>query len=100
MTCTQTGSCELGFHTFSWPCVYAPGSAPPRPREATLVDHRPPEAQLASKELADRHERLSAAIHEWAAGDDELGWPGDPVLQDVGNCDDLAAFLQERGLAP
>lgn len=58
-----------------------------------LVDHRSAEAQAISRALADQHERLSAAIHEWAQGDDELGWPGDDILKDRGNCDDLAAFL-------
>lgn len=59
-----------------------------------------PEERAAEAEaLAKSHERLSEAVEDWAKQDDELGWPGDPILQDPGNCDDLAAFLQERGLA-
>lgn len=62
-------------------------------------DHRTPEAQAASRALADRLDQLSAAIHDWAQPDDDLGWPGDEILRDRGNCDDLAGYLQERDLA-
>ena len=58
----------------------------------------PEERAHVAKYLADQHQLLSEHIHEWARGDyTDFCHPADEVLLDRGNCDDLAAFLMERG---
>jgi hypothetical protein len=41
-------------------------------------------------------EAVTDAIREWAAPDEELGWPGSPEVAQ--HAEEIAAFLWERGL--
>lgn len=94
MSAPHSRACGIRRHDHGSECH---SNCPTCGGQPVLVDHRSEEAQVISKALADQHKRMAEDIEEWAKGEEELGWPGDDVLKDPGNCDDLAAFLQDRG---